>query len=196
MQIGVLALQGDFAAHRRALLDLGVDSLEVRTAPDLSQVDGLILPGGESTTVLKQLLEDGLADPLREFATSKPLFGTCAGAILMAREVTGPAQDSFAFMDIGVERNAYGRQADSSIRRLDPTDDFVQRTEPGHVEAMFIRAPIIRDNGEGVTTLIADGETPVLVEQGLHLACTFHPELTSDHRIHQLFVDIVRKASE
>lgn len=196
MRIGVLALQGDFAAHRRILQDLGVDSIEVRTPADLSQVDGLILPGGESTTVLKQLLEDGLADPLRKFGKSKPLLGTCAGTILMAREVTSPAQDSFAFMDIHVERNAYGRQADSSIRRLDPEEAFVERTEPGVVEAMFIRAPIVRDNGEGVTTLIADGETPVLVEQGLHLACTFHPELTSDHRIHRLFVEKVRKASE
>ena len=196
MRIGVLALQGDFAAHQRALTDLGVTSLEVRTVDDLARVDGLILPGGESTTILKQLLEDGLAEPLREFARSKPLLGTCAGAILMARRVTGPAQDSFDFMDIDVERNAYGRQADSSIRRLEPKNDFIARTEPGIVEAMFIRAPIIRRTGAGVQTLISDDGVPVLVEQGSALACSFHPELTADRRIHQLFLDKVHKASE
>jgi 5'-phosphate synthase pdxT subunit len=195
MRIGVLALQGDFAAHERALRDLDAESIEVRTADDLAKSDGLILPGGESSTILKQLLEDGLADPLRIFARTKPLLGTCAGAVLMARRVTNPTQESFGFIDIEVERNAYGRQADSSIRRLAPENEFVERGGPGTVEAMFIRAPMIRAIGNDVVTLIADDGVPVFVEQGAALACTFHPELTSDRRIHQLFLEKVRKAS-
>ncbi len=195
MVVGVLALQGDFEAHRKALADLGASSLPVRTPDHLRQADGLIIPGGESTTMLKLIHEEGLAGPLAEFAKTKPIFGTCAGAILMARKVTSPAQESFNLMDIEVERNAYGRQLDSSIRRLEPEEAFLSRTEPGALEAVFIRAPIIRGTGPGVEVLIRDGELPVLVEQGRHLAGCFHPELTSDRRVHGLFLKKVGEES-
>lgn len=193
MHIGVLALQGDFAAHERAVRELGAETLQVRTQGDLNQVAGLIMPGGESTTMLKLLLEDGLAKPLQEFAKTRPIYGTCAGAILAARAVTSPAQFSFGFIDIEVERNAYGRQVDSSIRRLTPEKEFIDRTSPGPLEAMFIRAPIIRNIGKGVRILIQDEGVPVLVEQGLVLAGSFHPELTADRRVHRLFLDKVSK---
>lgn len=194
MQIGVLALQGDFAAHERAVRELGADVRQVRTPSELASVDGLIIPGGESTTMLKLLLEDGLAEPLKDFARKHPIYGTCAGAILAARVVTSPQQFSFGFIDIEIERNAYGRQVDSSIRRLQPEQDFVDRTGAGPLEAMFIRAPIIRKLGDGVRVLIQDEATPVLVEQGNMLAGTFHPELTSDRRVHRLFLDKVSNA--
>jgi 5'-phosphate synthase pdxT subunit len=191
MQIGVLALQGDFAAHERAVRQLGADVRQVRTPSELGSVDGLIIPGGESTTMLKLLLEDGLAEPLKDFAKTRPISGTCAGAILAARVVSSPAQFSFGFIDIDIERNAYGRQVDSSIRRLQPGQEFIDRTGTGTLEAMFIRAPIIRKIGEGVRVLIQDEATPVLVEQGNILAGTFHPELTADRRVHRLFLDKV-----
>lgn len=194
MQIGVLALQGDFAAHERAVRELGADVRQVRTPSELASVDGLIIPGGESTTMLKLLLEDGLAEPLKDFAKERPIYGTCAGAILAARVVTSPQQFSFGFIDIEIERNAYGRQVDSSIRRLQPEQDFIDRTGAGPLEAMFIRAPIIRKLGDGVRVLIQDEATPVLVEQGNMLAGTFHPELTSDRRVHRLFLDKVSNA--
>lgn len=195
MQIGVLALQGDFAAHERAVRELGADVRQVRTPSELGSVDGLIIPGGESTTMLKLLLEDGLAEPLKDFAKTRPLYGTCAGAILAARVVTSPAQFSFGFIDIEIERNAYGRQVDSSIRRLKPEQEFIDRTGPGELEAIFIRAPIIRQVGEGVRVLIQDEGTPVLVEQGNILAGSFHPELTADRRVHRLFLDKVSKST-
>jgi 5'-phosphate synthase pdxT subunit len=194
MQIGVLALQGDFAAHERAVRELGADVRQVRTPSELASVDGLIIPGGESTTMLKLLLEDGLAEPLKDFAKERPIYGTCAGAILAARVVTSPQQFSFGFIDIEIERNAYGRQVDSSIRRLQPEQDFIDRTGAGTLEAMFIRAPIIRKLGDDVRVLIQDEATPVLVEQGNMLAGTFHPELTSDRRVHRLFLDKVSNA--
>ena len=193
MQIGVLALQGDFAAHERAVRELGAEVQQVRTPGELSLVDGLIIPGGESTTMLKLLLEDGLAEPLKDFAKTRPIYGTCAGAILAARAVTSPAQFSFGFIDIEIERNAYGRQVDSSIRRLQPEQEFIDRTSPGTLEAIFIRAPIIRKVGQGVRVLIQDEGTPVLVEQGNMLAGSFHPELTADRRVHRLFLDKVSK---
>ena len=191
MQIGVLALQGDFAAHERAVRELGADVRQVRTPSELGSVDGLIIPGGESTTMLKLLLEDGLAEPLKAFVATRPIYGTCAGAILAARVVTSPPQFSFGFIDIDIERNAYGRQVDSSIRRLEPEQEFIDRTGPGKLEAMFIRAPIIRRVGDGVKVLIQDEGTPVLVEQGNVVAGTFHPELTADRRVHRLFLEKV-----
>lgn len=194
MQIGVLALQGDFAAHERAVRELGAAVRQVRTPSELGSVDGLIIPGGESTTMLKLLLEDGLAEPLKDFAKTRPIYGTCAGAILTARAVSSPQQFSFGFIDIEIERNAYGRQVDSSIRRLQPEQEFIDRAGAGKLEAMFIRAPIIRKVGEGVRVLIQDEATPVLVEQGNMLAGTFHPELTADRRVHRLFLDKVCNA--
>ena len=155
----------------------------------MADLDGLILPGGESTTMLKLLHYDGLLEPLAEFGRRKPIFGTCAGAILLARDVSGPAQESLGLMDIGVERNAYGRQIDSRVAELAPDPDFERRTAPGKLEAVFIRAPIIRRVGQGGKVLASYQGDPVLVEQDRHLAATFHPELTADRRVHELFLE-------
>jgi 5'-phosphate synthase pdxT subunit len=195
MTIGVLALQGDFEAHQRALAELGVRSAQVRTAEDLAGVEGLILPGGESTTMLKLLVEEGLFEPLRSFVNAKPTFGTCAGAILLATETLSPSQLSLGALDITVERNAYGRQLDSSIRQLTPSPELETEGGEGKLEAVFIRAPIIRRVGSGVETLASDEDTPVLVRKGHLLAATFHPELTSDRRVHKLFVDRIVRSS-
>lgn len=182
-KVGVLALQGDFEAHRKALAHAGAEAVEVRTGAELAAVDGLVIPGGESTTMLKLMSVENLVEPVREFGRSKPIFGTCAGAILLAREVSHPAQESLGLMDIGIERNAYGRQLDSRIAHIQPDG-----LEGEPVEAVFIRAPIIRRVGEGARVLARYNGDPVLVEQGLHLVATFHPELTPDARVHELFV--------
>src|ERR1700685_175372 len=178
-KIGVLALQGDFEAHRNALQRAGAAAMEVRTAADLDAVDGLILPGGESTTMLKLLHLESLFEPLRNFGQTKPIFGTCAGAILLASEVVNPAQESLALIDATVERNGYGRQIDSRIAEID--------LEGMPAEAVFIRAPVIRHVGPDTRVLGTYLNQPVLVEQGRHLAATFHPELSSDDRIHRRF---------
>ena len=176
----MLALQGDFAAHRKALERAGAEAVEVRTADDLNSVDGLIIPGGESTTMLKLLEIESLFQPLQKFGASKPIFGTCAGAILLASEVLNPPQPSLALVDLTVERNAYGRQIDSRIARIDVD---------GHpTEAVFIRAPVIRRMGPDATVLATYLDTPVLIEQGRHMVATFHPELGSDDRIHRHFI--------
>ncbi len=180
--VGVLALQGDFEAHRKAIERAGARAVEVRTADQLAQCDGLIIPGGESTTMLKLLDQEKITEPLREFGERKPIYGTCAGAILLAREVTGPAQPSLNIMDIAVERNAYGRQVDSRIARV-PVNGG------GEFEAVFIRAPIIRRVGEDANVLARYQGDPVWVEQGRHMVTTFHPELTDDPRIHKRFVE-------
>jgi len=180
--VGVLALQGDFEAHRKAVERAGARAIEVRTAADLSQCDGLILPGGESTTILKLLEDEKLLEPLRNFCQEKPIYGTCAGAILLAREVTHPVQPSLSLMDIVVERNAYGRQIDSRIARVPVNGQ-------DELEAVFIRAPIIRRVGGEVRVLARYHGDPVWVEQGRHMVTTFHPELTDDPRIHRHFVD-------
>lgn len=182
-KIGVLALQGDFEKHETALQRAGAEPIQVRSAADLDRVDGLIIPGGESTTMLKLLEEEKLLEPLREFGRRRPIFGTCAGAILLASEVLNPPQASLGLMDIEVERNAYGRQLDSRIARLTP-----QGIE-GDLEAVFIRAPIIRRVGDQVKVLASYQGDPVLVEQGRLLVATFHPELTDDPRIHRMFLD-------
>ena len=184
-KIGVLALQGDFEAHERALSRAGAEAVEVRSAADLRQIDGLVIPGGESSTMLKLLEIENLLEPLREFGQRRPIFGTCAGAILLANEVMHPPQPSLGLMDIGVERNAYGRQLDSRIAHLKPEG------LDGELEAVFIRAPIIRRVGEGAKVLARYRGDPVLVEQGRHLVATFHPELTDDLRVHQLFLEKV-----
>jgi len=181
-KIGVLALQGDFAAHQRALERAGADAMEVRTAADLEKIDGLIIPGGESSTMLKLLELEHLTEPLCRFGEQKPIFGTCAGAILLARDVANPAQPSLGLVDIGVERNAYGRQLDSRIARLHPEGI------DGDREAVFIRAPIIRRVGSGAKVLASYQGDPVLVEQGRHLVATFHPELTDDSWVHLMFL--------
>jgi 5'-phosphate synthase pdxT subunit len=181
--IGVLALQGDFEAHRKALARAGTLSVEVRSASQLESVDALILPGGESTTMLKLLRIEDLLEPLRRFGASRPIFGTCAGAILLAARVTNPEQESLGLMDIEIERNAYGRQLDSHVAKIEDFD--------GPMEAVFIRAPIVRNVGAGVRVLARYKGDPVLVEQGRHLAATFHPELTADDRVHRRFLRLV-----
>jgi 5'-phosphate synthase pdxT subunit len=182
-RIGVLALQGDFERHEKALARVGAEPIEVRSAADLDRIDGLVIPGGESSTMLKLLEEERLLEPLREFGERHPIFGTCAGAILLATEVLNPPQRSLRLMDIDVERNAYGRQLDSRIARLKPEG------LEGDLEAVFIRAPIIRRVGDQAKVLAQYQGDPVLVEQGRHLVATFHPELTDDSRIHKMFMD-------
>jgi 5'-phosphate synthase pdxT subunit len=177
--VGVLALQGDFDAHARALQQADANPVEVRTVKDLARCDGLIIPGGESTTMLKLIGLENLLEPLRDFGRNKPIFGTCAGAILLAQEVSAPSQPSLALLDIAVERNAYGRQLDSRIAKIDLNGQ--------ETEAVFIRAPIIRRVGPSVKVLASYQGTPVWVEQGLHMATTFHPELGSIPYIHQYF---------
>lgn len=179
---GILALQGDFEAHRKAIDRAGGHAIEVRTAADLEQCDGLIIPGGESTTMLKLLDQEGLTEPLQRFAGKKPVYGSCAGAILLAREVTNPAQESLGLMDIAVERNAYGRQVDSRIALIPMPDG-------ADLEAVFIRAPIIRKCGPDSVVIAQYNGHPVWVEQGRNMVTTFHPELTGDLRVHRRFLD-------
>ncbi len=179
--VGVLALQGDFEAHRRALERAGAEAVEVRTAAELETVGGLIIPGGESTTMLKLLELENLFEPLRAFGERRPIFGTCAGAILLATEVKNPAQPSLGLMDMTVERNAYGRQLDSRVVRLGENG--------GEMEAVFIRAPIIRRVGPSAEVRLSYTGDPVLVSQGRHLAATFHPELGEGTRVHELFLE-------
>ncbi len=188
-KVGVLALQGDFAAHGAALERAGAEPVFVREPAQFGEIDGLIIPGGESTTMLKLLRYEDWMDQLAEFGRTKPIFGTCAGAILLANEVLNPAQDSLALMDMGVERNAYGRQIDSRVAEISPEAEFEQRTAPGKLEAVFIRAPIIRRVGGDAKVLARYAGHPVLVEQGRHMAATFHPELTADPRVHELFLE-------
>jgi 5'-phosphate synthase pdxT subunit len=185
--IGVLALQGDFEAHAAAIVHAGALAAEVRTVEQLNAVDALVIPGGESTTMLKLMSYYGLFEPLKEFAAVKPVFGTCAGAILLATDVLSPAQASLDVLDMTIERNAYGRQLDSHVARLQ-----------GHaldgdseLEAVFIRAPIIRRVGDSGRVLATHNGDPVLVDFGRHMVATFHPELTADPRIHQLFLSKV-----
>ncbi len=182
--IGILAVQGDFAMHAKMLERIGAKYKLVKHADDLTGVDGLILPGGETTTMLKFLAERKIGEAIKKFAAeNKPVFGTCAGAILMAKEVLNPEQERLGIVDISIERNAYGRQVDSSVQQGE-CPELCNRP----VEMVFIRAPIIRRVGKGVKILGRTGELPVLVEQGNLLAATFHPELTTDETIHRYFL--------
>ncbi len=186
--VGVLALQGAFAAHRQALARLGADAREVRTADQLAAVDGLVIPGGESTTMAMLLDRTGLREPLAaRLADGMPVFGTCAGMILLADEVLDgrPDQWSFGVIDVGVRRNAYGRQLESFETDL----DVVGLDRPFH--AVFIRAPGVVRTGPDVAVLAELDGAPVLVRQGTVLASAFHPELTADRRVHELFLDLV-----
>ena len=187
VQIGVLALQGDFAAHRRMLERVGAQAVEVRRSEELSGIEGLIIPGGESTTMLKFLNEEHLLEPIKQFAASgKPIFGTCAGAILLAREVTNPPQPSLNLLYITVARNAYGRQVDSFIEEVETA------LAGGAMEAVFIRAPRITALGEDIEVIATHQGEPVFVREGNIFAATFHPELTNDDRAHRLFLSSVR----
>ena len=188
--VGVLALQGDYEAHRQTLSRLGVQSVLVRKPEELNGIDGLVIPGGESSTFLKFLEREGFLIKLRDFVANKPAFGTCAGAILLAKEVVNPTQKSLGVLDIAIQRNAYGRQIDSSII-TGPT-----KLEGPPMEMVFIRAPRIERTGTGVEVLARREDHPVLVRQGKTLAATFHPELSSDTRVHELFVKIIREHKE
>jgi pyridoxal 5'-phosphate synthase pdxT subunit len=183
MKIGVLALQGDFDAHRKRLEQLGAEVVLVRKPEQLEGLDGLVIPGGESSAFLKLIEEAGFAR-LRQFVAEKPTFGTCAGCILLAREVENPAQQGLGALDIRVRRNAYGRQLESSIR--------TGEMNGSPIEMVFIRAPKIVELGRGVEVLAREGNDPVLVRKGKTMAATFHPELSEDTQVHQAFLDIVR----
>lgn len=184
--IGVLALQGDFDAHRKRLEDLGANVVLVRNPEQLDAIDGLIIPGGESSTFLKLLSKTAL-EKLKQFVRMKPTFGTCAGAILLAKEVENPQQAGLGAIDIDVRRNAYGRQIDSSIR------EGVFQGSP--TEMVFIRAPKISRVGPKVEVIATEGGDPVMVRQGNVMAATFHPELSDDKSIHQLFLDLTSNDS-
>jgi len=199
MTIGVLALQGDFDAHRRRLEELGAEVVLVKKPEQLDQIDGLIIPGGESGTFLKLLGEAGF-EKLKQFVRVKPTFGTCAGAILLATEVENPVQAGLGALNIRVRRNAYGRQIDSSIREGkfrerkcsgDPHDGALRESP---LEMVFIRAPKIVHVGEGVEILATEGSDPVVVRQGRAMAATFHPELSADTRVHRAFLELVGNA--
>jgi len=186
--IGVLALQGDFAAHCLAVERAGGRAAEVRTAEELRVCDGLVIPGGESTTMLKLLNIEKLFEPLRRFGQTKPIYGTCAGAILLAKGVTSPAQASLQLMDIDVERNAYGRQVDSRIVSIE--------NEGTKLEAVFIRAPIIRRVGADVKVLASYAGDPVWIEDGHHMVTTFHPELGADNVVHRKFLQLIEQRAQ
>lgn len=184
MKIGVLALQGDFDAHRRRLEELGVEVVLVRKPENFDGIDALVIPGGESSTFLK-LLGENTFQKLNEFVHTRPTFGTCAGAILLAKQVENPHQPGLDALDITIRRNAYGRQIDSTI--VETTSAF--GGDP--LEMVFIRAPRIERVGEGVEVLAKRGDDPVLVRKGSVMAATFHPELSADTRVHAAFLKLV-----
>jgi pyridoxal 5'-phosphate synthase pdxT subunit len=189
MKIGVLALQGGFDAHRNRLEKLGAEVLLVKKPEQLDEIDGLVIPGGESGTFLKLLGQAGF-EKLKQFVRVKPTFGTCAGAILLASEVENPKQAGLGALDIRIRRNAYGRQIDSSIRK----GRFVQgkdKAGDSPLEMVFIRAPKIERVGPGVEVIATEGCDPVAVRQGRVMAATFHPELSEDTRVHRAFLDLV-----
>jgi 5'-phosphate synthase pdxT subunit len=182
MRVGVLALQGDFEAHTKALARAGAEPVEVRTVAELDSVRGLVIPGGESTTMLKLMSYYEMFEPLKSFGAERPVFGTCAGAILIASEVLNPAQASLNLVDLTIERNGYGRQLDSRVVNV------AQHGLGGDLdlEVVLIRAPIIRRTGGQVLASYMDA--PILVDYGRHMVATFHPELTDDTRVHDLFL--------
>jgi pyridoxal 5'-phosphate synthase pdxT subunit len=186
MTIGVLAIQGDYEAHKARLEQLGAEVTLVRKPAQLEEIDAIIIPGGESSTFLNFLVEHGFLEKLRDFVRTKPAFGTCAGAILLAKDVENPPQVSLGVLDIRVRRNAYGRQKESSIREA--------KTQLGDrpLEMVFIRAPRIVGTGKGVEVLATESGDPVLVRQGKIMAATFHPELSADTRVHQEFLKLVK----
>jgi len=191
MKIGILAVQGDFAAHAAALQSLGAETAEVRTVQDLEACDGLILPGGESTTQLQFLREEGLYDAIRNFADSgHAVFGTCAGAILLATHVSNPPQASLGLLDMTILRNGYGRQLASDVF----FGPCTLKKEP--LEMVFIRGPIIESVGPGISVLAKHSGQPTLVQKGNLLAATFHPELTDDLTVHQHFLSMAAANSK
>ena len=196
MTIGVLALQGDFDAHRRRLEELGAAVVLVKKPAQLDEIDGLVIPGGESGTFLKLLGEEGF-EKLKQFVRLKPTFGTCAGAILLASEVENPKQVGLGAIDIRIRRNAYGRQIDSSIREGQLLQSSLHAKPGSPLEMVFIRAPKIERLGAAVEVLATEGNdnVPVAVRQGTAMAATFHPELSEDLRVHQAFLDLIVNGS-
>ena len=190
MTIGVLALQGDFDAHRRRLEQLGAEVVLVKKPEQLDEIDGLVIPGGESGTFLKLLGEEGF-EKLKQFVRAKPTFGTCAGAILLAAEVENPKQAGLGAIDIGIRRNAYGRQLDSSIREGKFVTAVNGKLAASPLEMVFIRAPKIERVGAAVEIIATEGPDPVAVRQGTVMAATFHPELSDDPRLHQAFLNLI-----
>lgn len=188
--VGILALQGGFAKHAEMLQALGVHAVEVRKPADLLPCDALVIPGGESTTMMKQVKFIDFAEALRSFAAKKPVFGTCAGVILMSHTIVGSPMQPFQLLDIDVQRNAFGRQTESFRTSI---DIFLKAGHPEEVPAIFIRAPRIVRTGEKVQVLASFKGEPVLVRQGKHLGATFHPELSSNATIHRYFLDMVSK---
>jgi 5'-phosphate synthase pdxT subunit len=188
--VGILALQGDFEKHNATIKRLGHRPVLVRTREELSQCDGLILPGGESTTLIRLLKKHSMWESLRDFAKTKPIYGTCAGCILVAMSIVELDQDSLRLIDVMVERNAYGRQVDSFIDDVKVQLNGRIRT----MEGVFIRAPKIKSIGKNVTPLAWHNNDIVLAEQGTVLVGTFHPELTDDIRIHDYFVRKIERA--
>lgn len=187
MRIGILAVQGDYEAHGKMIQKLGATPVHVRSAAELRDIDGLILPGGESTAQWKFLVEEGLLEPIREFAHKRgAVFGTCAGVILLAKVVQNPPQESLGLVDITVRRNAYGRQLASEVRV------GVTKLKDEPVEMVFIRAPIIDDFGESIEVLAEFEGKPVLIRQGKIVGATFHPELTDDPTVHEYFLKITK----
>jgi pyridoxal 5'-phosphate synthase pdxT subunit len=182
MKIGVLALQGDFDAHGQRLRELGAKVVLVRKPEQLDEIDGLVIPGGESSTFLKLLGAAGF-EKLKQFVRVKPTFGTCAGAILLANEVENPKQEGLGVLDVRIRRNAYGRQLESSIRQ--------GKLNGSPIEMVFIRAPKFERLGPSVEVIATEGEDPVAVRQGRVMAATFHPELSDDTRVHKAFLDLV-----
>jgi pyridoxal 5'-phosphate synthase pdxT subunit len=190
VKIGILAVQGDFGAHASMLAGMGVESVEVRSPRDLAGCDGLILPGGESTTQLQFLQEEGLYDAIKEFAAEdKAIFGTCAGAILLASEVKNPHQESLGLLDMTVLRNGYGRQVHSDV----VSGPSALKPEP--MEMVFIRGPIFERVGPGIEVLAEYAGKPALVQKEHILAAAFHPELTDDTTVHQRFLELAAKKS-
>lgn len=190
MIIGVLALQGDFAKHIEILQKLGVEVIEVRTPEELDQCDGLIIPGGESTVISRQIDFIQMREKLKNFAQRKSVFGTCAGLILMSDRIESSAMKPLKLLNITVERNAFGRQVESFEAPVELLLDPARRQL---FDAFFIRAPRIRSNGPEVRVLARYQDEPILVQQGIHLGATFHPELTNDVTIHKYFIDLINK---
>jgi 5'-phosphate synthase pdxT subunit len=190
VKIGIVAVQGDFAAHAAMLQELGAETVEVRTVQDLEGCDGVVLPGGESSTQLQFLQEEGLFDAIRKFAKQGgAVFGTCAGAILLATKVTNPTQESLGLLDMTVLRNGYGRQLASDVF-FEPS---TLKQEP--LEMVFIRGPIIEEVDRGITVLARHEGKAALVEKGNVLAATFHPELTDDTTVHQHFLEMAAQST-
>jgi 5'-phosphate synthase pdxT subunit len=189
MRVGVLAIQGDYEAHKRRLEQLGAEVVLVRKPEQLDAIDAIVIPGGESSTFLNFLSERGFLEKLRDFVSTKPTFGTCAGAILLATEVENPPQQSLNALDIRIRRNAYGRQNESSIK------EAATKLGSQPLEMVFIRAPKIMSTGKNVEVLATDNGDPVLVRQGKIMAATFHPELSADTRVHQEFLKLVKNGT-